>query len=325
MCSKVLCFGELLIRFQSEFGTIFKDKKASLKGYPGGSEANVAISLARLEVPVTYLTAIPDNPLSTELQSILESHNVDTSKVLFQGDRIGSYYLFSANGLSDGDVLYDRKYSSFNRLKNGDIQWDEVFQDVDWFHFSALTPAIDNVLAELCLEGLKVAREKKITVSVDLNYRSKLWQYDKQPIEVMPEIVDYADVIMGNIWASNKMLGTTLLDNLDKNTSKELLVESSENSANEIFVRYKNCKYVANTFRFMAHSRHNRFFGTYHTRTETKVSQTMETEELIDRIGSGDAFMAGLIYGIREKLNPQEIIDLASLSGFQKLFVEGDF
>ncbi|MGH2623349.1 MAG: PfkB family carbohydrate kinase, partial [Sphingobacterium sp.] len=245
MNSQVLCFGELLIRYQSDSNPFFKEKKATFNAYAGGSEANVAVALVKQDVPVCYLTAIPENPLSRSLVTILSGYGIDTSRIICKGVRIGSYFLFSPNGLTTGDVLYDRKYSSFHQLNRDDILWDEVFDGVDWFHFSALTPAMSAEHAALCLQGLKAAQAKGITISVDLNYRSKLWQYGKHPNQVMPALVEYADVIMGNIWASHTMLDTRLPDGLNRHSSKELLVSVSEDCAGEIFRRYKNCQHVS--------------------------------------------------------------------------------
>lgn len=323
---KVLCFGELLVRYQTiEDEELFKTKKSILQCYPGGSEANVAVSLAQQKVACAYMTAMPDNSMTAGIRTLLNNYGIDTSPILVQGDRLGGYYLLSANGLTKGEVLYDRKYSSFSLLKPQEIDWDRTFEGIDWLHFSALTPALSTDLAEVCLESLKAAKERGITISVDLNYRSRLWQYGKQPLEVMPQLVAYADIIMGNIWAAHTMLGTPVAEHLDRNTPKEELVQASVDSAEAIFKAFPNCKHVANTFRFMDNATHNLFFGTYHSPQVTAISESQETYAVVDRIGSGDAFMAGLIKGIRGGYNPQEIVNIATDCGFQKLFVAGDF
>jgi len=263
--------------------------------------------------------------MTAGIRTLLQEYGIDTSPILIQGDRLGGYYLLSANGLTKGEVLYDRKYSAFSLLKTQEIDWDNIFEDIDWLHFSALTPALNSELAAVCLEGLQIAKRKGITISVDLNYRSRLWQYGKLPIEVMPELVAFADVIMGNIWAANTMLGTPVSEGLDRDSAKDKLVQASVESAEAIFKAFPNCKHVANTFRFMDTPNHNLFFGTYHAPQITAISETQETYAVVDRIGSGDAFMAGLIKGIRGGYNPQEIIDIATDCGFQKLFIAGDF
>lgn len=322
---KVLSFGEILIRIQGISESFFKINDNEVHMYPGGSEANVAVTLAQLNIPTSYLTAMPDHILSDEIKTKLESFGIDISKIKKQGDRIGSYFLLSANGLSNGEVIYDRKYSSFSQLTSNDLDWEKILEDIDWFHFTALTPSLNENMVQICEQALQIASEKSIKISVDLNYRSRLWQYGKSPIEVMPKLVQYADVIMGNIWAANKMLGTSIDENLNRNTSKADYFEFSRKSAHEIFEKYPKCKHVSNTFRFMDNPKHNLFYGTYHTIDTDNISNTYETNEVVDRIGSGDAFMAGLIYGLIRDYDSQQIIDTATRTGFHKLAVAGDF
>ncbi len=320
----ILIFGELLLRFSStEDQFISKNHNVSL--FPGGSEANVAASLAQWNIACSYLTAIPENALANSALKTLSELGADTSKTLLQGNRLGLYFLLSANGLSSGEVVYDRKFSSFSALVPGSINWDSVMDGHTWFHFTALTPALNGNTAAVCKEALIAARKRGLKISVDLNYRSRLWDYGRQPIEVMPELVQYCDVIMGNIWAANKMLGTDVDASLNRNTSSELYFEHAKTSANEIFKKFPQCSHIANTFRFMDHAKHNLFYGTYHNRNSHFISDVRETNEVIDRIGSGDAFMAGLIYALINTSDGQEIINKATNAGYQKLFVKGDF
>jgi len=322
---QILTFGEVLYRLQSVNDTIFETGTNRLKIYPGGSEANVAAALAQMGDQVQFCSAFPDNILSKEIKETLEKLGVDCSKSISSGDRIGSYLLLSANGLTSGEVVYDRKYSSFSLLKVEDLDFDLLFENVDWIHWSALTPALSLDMANLMEAVLKEANQRGITISVDLNYRSKLWKYGKSPLDIMPKLVSYCDVIMGNIWAANNMLGSPVEDGLNRNTSKEKYLDCSRNTADFIFKNYPKAQHVANTFRFMDHAKHNLFYGTYHSRIEDSISETMETQEVIDRIGSGDAFMAGLIHALRHEMTAQEIINFATGAGYQKLFVEGDF
>ena len=321
---RVLCFGELLIRLQSTSASFFANDQNILKIYAGGSEANVAVTLGQLGISTSYFTAAPKNALTLEITSILESKSVDTTKIAYQGDRIGPYYLLSANGLTSGQVIYDRKYSAFSELKAQEIKWDKLFEDIDWFHFTAITPALSQNMADLMEVALEEAIKRNINISVDLNYRNKLWQYGKDPIEIMPNLIRYADVVMGNIWAANKMLGTSINDSFDRNTSKENYIEFANQIAHEIMEKFPKVSHVANTYRFIDNPSHNLFYGTYHNRDENVFSETRETYEVIDRIGSGDAFMGGLIYALLNEFPPQEIINIATSAGFEKLFVAGD-
>lgn len=320
----ILVFGELLLRFSSAEDR-FINENHTVSLYPGGSEANVSASLGQWHVPVSYLTAVPDNALAADALSALKELGVDTGKTLFQGTRMGLYFLLSANGLSSGQVVYDRKHSAFSNLKPGTVDWENILKGHTWFHFTALSPALNENTAAVCLEALQAAKKNGLRVSVDLNYRNRLWDYGREPAEVMPELANYCDVIMGNIWAANKMLGTSIVPDLNRETSVARYQEHSARTAEEIFRAFPQCGHIANTFRFMDHPRHNLFYGTYHTRNASFISDIYETNEVIDRIGSGDAFMAGLIYGLLHFDNGQEIIDRASGAGFQKLFTKGDF
>lgn len=321
----VLSFGEILIRQQSLGNTFFDKNNNRLEIFPGGSEANVAASLAQMGDNVAYCSAFPQNALSDEILNILEDLQVDTTKALRIGDRLGSYILMSANGLSKGEVIYDRKYSSFSQLTVADIDVDKLFDGVSWLHWTALTPALNQNMADLMLVLLQEASNRNITISVDLNYRNRLWQYGKEPVDIMPQLAAHCDVVMGNIWAANKMLGTTVDESFDRNTPQATYLAAAEKSAKEIFQRYPKCKHVAYTFRFMDNPNHNLFYGTYHTPTEHVSSDIMETFEVIDRIGSGDAFMGGYIHALVNNMTPQEVINTATGAGYQKLFVKGDF
>lgn len=321
---KVLTFGELLIRYQSDAPSFFSNEGNSISSFVGGSEANMAVTLSCLGVDTQFFTVLPDNELTIEIISILNSYQVDTSKILLKGDRIGQYILLSANGLTKGDVIYDRKYSSFYNLNLEDINWDALFEGCTWFHWSAITPALSDSLASILKKALQEAEKRGLTISVDLNYRNKLWQYGKTPLEVMPDLVAYCDVVMGNIWAENKMLGTTIDENFNRYTSKEDYITFSEKVAKEIFQEYGKCQHVVNTMRFMDSPNHNLFYGIYHNREATAFSESFETNNVIDRIGSGDAFMGGLIYALVNQFEIQDIIDTATKAGYQKLFVKGD-
>ncbi len=320
----ILSFGELLLRLSSS-GEGFLGEGNNVIVFPGGSEANVAASVAQWGIPCSYMSRIPDNDLARQAVQALNRLGVDTQPCLWEGDRLGLYFLLSANGLSKGEVVYDRKYSAFSQLEPGEIDWDKVLDGYTWFHWSALTPALNESLAAVCQEALEAANKKGLTVSVDLNYRNRLWNYGKQPIEVMPSLLTYCDVVMGNIWAANKMLGTSVLETLARDTTPDIYFEHAKESAQEVFALLPKCRHIAYTFRFMDSPTHNLLYGTYHTRENDFISAINETNEVIDRIGSGDAFMAGLIYALTESKPGQEIVDTATAAGFKKLFVKGDF
>jgi 2-dehydro-3-deoxygluconokinase len=320
----ILVFGELLLRFSSaEDQFISKNHIVSL--FPGGSEANVSASLGQWNIPCSYVSCVPENALANNALQTLQELGVDTSRTVLQGSRLGLYFLLSANGLTSGEVVYDRKYSSFSSLKPGTIDWESIMDGHTWFHWTALTPALNENMAAVCKEALIAAKAKGLKISVDLNYRSRLWDYGKQPIDVMPELVQHCDVIMGNIWAVNKMLGVPVDESLNRDTSVADYTLHANTSAKEVLSRFPQCKHIAYTFRFMDNPKHNLFYGTYHNADGNYISGVFETNEVVDRIGSGDAFMAGLIYGLSTSNDGQEIIDKATASGYKKLFVKGDF
>lgn len=324
MQQKVLSFGELLLRICNPSNK-FLDEEAKTSIYPGGSEANVAASLGQWEVACSYVSRIPDHELAKGALAALDDLGVDTSRCLTGGDRLGLYFLLSADGLTKGDVIYDRKYSSFSELRPNMVDWESLLNGHTWLHWSALTPGLSQSLAGVCGELLEAASKKGLTISVDLNYRNKLWNYGKSPMEVMPELIQYCDVVMGNIWAANKMLGTAVSESLDRDTTAETYFQHASAAASELMAAFPRCKHVANTFRFMDRPTHNLLYGTYHTLSGNFISQIYETHDVLDRIGSGDAFMAGLIYSLIANKSPQQIIETATRAGYQKLFVTGDF
>jgi len=318
----ITAFGELLLRIQSNASSLIY---APATLFPGGSEANVVYALSQYGIPSRYISAAPDQALTQEILSLFKEQKIDTSAFILDGDRLGTYILLGANGLSSGEVIYDRKYSSFSQIKPNSIDWDKVLKGSTWFHWSALTPALNPTMPIVMEEALQAAKRLGIYISVDLNYRSKLWQYGKQPLDIMPQLVSYCDVIMGNIWAANKMLGTKISEDLHRDTPKEDYFDLANSIASTIFEQYPNCQHIANTFRFMDHAQHNLLYATYHTPSHNWITDTLETFNLIDRIGSGDAFMAGLIYALNTDKTGQQVIDTALQFGFDKLFIPGDF
>lgn len=291
--------------------------------YIGGAELNTATALAKWKVPVTYCTALPGNYLSKEICEELDKRNINTGRVIFSGSRIGTYYLPQGSDLKNAGVIYDRAWSSFSELKPGQIDWDTLLGDVSWFHFSAISPALNQNIAIICKEAVEVASKKKITISIDLNYRSKLWQYGKKPKEIMPALVEHCDVVMGNIWSADDLLGISVDAGIHNKKSKPVYLEHAKKTAENIMRNFSACKSVANTFRFDDGERTS-YYAALDINGNQFVSQEFSTNMVIDKVGSGDCFMAGLIYGSSNKLASQEIVDFASAAAFNKLFIKGD-
>ena len=319
---KVLSFGELLLRLSPAVtGEWLRDQ--SMPVFVGGAELNVANALAKWDTPVTYFTSLPDHLLSRQIVDDITKKNIDTSSIHYGGERIGLYYLPVGGELKNAGVIYDRAGSSFASLKPGMIDWDKVLDDVSWFHFSAICPALSQGVADVCEEALKAASSKGITISVDLNYRSKLWKYGKQPAEIMPHLARYCHLIMGNIWAANTMLSIPLDASIEEN-KKEAYLEQAKKTSIAIQKEYPACRSVANTFRFDNGVSGVRYYTTLFDHDDLYISEEYKTDTVVDKVGSGDCFMAGLIYGYYHKLALQETIDFATAAAFQKLFITGD-
>lgn len=317
---RVLCFGEALLRLSPAANGEWL-RQNTMPVYLGGAELNTATALAKWKIPVSYCTALPNNALSQDVVNAISERGIDTDKIIFSGNRIGSYYLPQGTDLKNAGAIYDRAYSSFWDLAPGQINWNKVSEGISWFHFSAIAPALNRNVAAVCLEAVKAAASKGITVSVDLNYRAKLWQWGKQPIDVMPELVQYCHVVMGNLWAAEKMLGIALPQ--DGLNSKEDFLKQSFDTSLEIQKRFRSCKQVANTFRFDENGG-VRYYATFYQDDKLYTSAEYATPSVVDKVGSGDTFMAGLIYGTLHEQQPQAIVDFAAAAAFDKLFIKGD-
>ena len=322
MSKTVFCFGELLLRFSPALQQEWI-KKNTMPVFVGGAELNVAKALSNWKVPVKYLTALPDNYVSADIAASLRDEQIDVSDIVFQGERIGTYTLPMGADLKNAGVIYDRAHSAFAALTRGTINWDKVLEGYDWFHFSAISPALNESIAAVCEEALQAATKKGMTISVDLNYRAKLWQYGKKPVEIMPTLAQYCHIIMGNIWSANQLLGTGLDPLLDNNSDKNFYTEHSAKTSKEIMKHFPTCNMVANTFRF-SEADAVRYYATVTTADSHVVAFEQFVAAVVDKVGSGDCFMAGLIYGSLQQWDLQTIVNFASSAGFGKLQEKGD-
>jgi 2-dehydro-3-deoxygluconokinase len=317
---RVLSFGEILLRLSPDVNGKWIGNH-TIPAYIGGAELNVAHALARWNIPVSYCSAAPSNYLSDAILENLEGHGIDTSRMIRSGDRIGIYYLAQGTDLKNAGVIYDRAGSSTAVLQPGQVNWDEVLRDISWFHFSAISPAISENLAAVCEEALKAAKEKNITVSVDLNYRAKLWKWGKEPHEVMPTLIRYCDIVMGNIWAIERMAGIQLPVNFT--TEKDSCLHQAEISSAALTKQFPSCKHVANTFRFDEGSA-LKYYSTLYSKNGLTVSGEHNVSDIIDKVGSGDCFMAALVYGFTNGLNEQDTLEFATAAAVDKMYVLGD-
>jgi 2-dehydro-3-deoxygluconokinase len=319
---KILCFGELLLRFSPAADGQWL-RSGQLPVHLGGAELNVATALGRWNLPVSYCSALPDNYLSKDILEILKERQLLTDHILFSGDRIGSYYLSPGTDLKNHSVIYDRAHSAFGELKKGMFDWEHVLQDVSWLHFSAISPALDESVAAVCMEMLLAASKKNITISIDLNHRPKLWK-QKNPHKLMQELLPCCDVVMGNIWSAHDLLGVPLDQQLIQANDKTAYLEHAHQTAVHIQKRFARVKTVAFTFRFEEEGHGILYYASLHSANRWINSSVYRSENIVDKVGTGDCFMAGLIYGLYKQLPEQEIIQFATSAGFGKFFEEGD-
>jgi 2-dehydro-3-deoxygluconokinase len=312
----VCCFGELLLRLAPNNEWTGNN---NMPVFIGGAELNTATALANWHIPVKYVTALPENYLSRQIVKEVAERNINTGDIIFSGNRIGTYYLPVGSELKNAGVIYDRANSSFSELKPGIINWKNVFADCNRFHFSAICPALNENVAAVCKEALEAATAMGLTISVDLNYRSKLWQYGKQPVDVMPELVKYCHVVMGNIWAAESLLGIKSSIAESKGKTKEQLVVAAKESMKQLKNQYPGASTIAYTFRL-----ENSYRAVLQNKNETAISNEYEITEVADKVGSGDCFMAGIIYGLYKKHTAKEIVDLAAAAAVGKLNEIGD-
>lgn len=318
----VLTFGEILLRITPDADGLWITEN-QLPFFIGGAELNVAAATGLWGLQTRFFTAMPDNGITEQLLAHLQQKGIDTSVVHKGGNRLGLFYLTKGRDMKNNALIYDRAGSSFADLKPGVINWDEVLDGVRWFHFSAICPALTQHTADFCAEALKAASDRGITISIDLNYRSKLWQYGKLPEEVMPALVKYCDVIMGNIWAIEAMLSIRVMPNIHETGQKSVYLKEAQNISEQLMQQFPKCKAVANTFRFGNDSSIN-YYAALYTNGHLYNSAEYWSDAIVDKVGSGDCFMAGLIYGFCNHWNASATLEYATAAAFTKLFIPSD-
>jgi 2-dehydro-3-deoxygluconokinase len=322
MNKKILSFGELLLRICPDAGGSWLQEN-TLPFYVGGAECNVATALALWGAPSAYFTALPDNSMTRQIAAYLEEKAVDTSRIRYAGERLGLYYLPKGKDLKNAGVIYDRAHSSFSALEPGSINWDETLTDITWLHFSAISPALNAKAAAVTKELLQAAEKKKITISVDLNYRAKLWQYGARPTDIMPALVEHCDLVMGNLWAAEKMLGIPVDEKLTTG-NKAGYLEHARITSEQIIRTFPKVKHVAKTFRFDQGEKGIRYYTSLYTDKTLFHSTEYSSDSILDKVGSGDCFMAGLIHGLYKNQPVQDTLEFATAAAYQKLFIPSD-
>jgi 2-dehydro-3-deoxygluconokinase len=289
----------------------------------GGGEANVAVSLASLGLPASYVTVAPEkNPIAEALIAELRRFGVDTSGIVRGKGRVGIYYLEAGANQRPSKVVYDRDHSAIALAKPGDINWGSVFRDAGWFHITGITPAISGSAAELALESVSKAREKGITVSCDLNYRKNLWKWGQTAADVMRELMKYVDIAIANEEDVQMALG--IQAEVDVH-SGQLDRAQYQKLTGKVLTEFPGLKAIAITLRESKSASHNGWSACMNDRKEFLVSRQYEITHIVDRVGSGDSFAAGLIYGFQKLANHGEALEFAVAASCLKHSISGDF
>ena len=318
---KVLTFGEIMLRLRTPGHERFFQSNM-MEATFGGGEANVAVSLVNYGMEAQYCTVLPDNAIGDECVKELRRFGVDVSKVQRGPGRMGIYFLENGANQLPSKVVYDRAYSAIALAKPGDLNWDEVFEGVDWFHITGITPAISESAMELSMESVKVAKEKGITVSCDLNYRKNLWKYGKKAAEVMRELAKYVDVAIANEEDVQKALEITADVDVE---SGELEREKYKALGDKVLSAYPHMKMIAITLRESHSADWNGWAGCLNDGEKFYVSKKYEIRDIIDRVGGGDSFAAGLIYGLNTYEDKQQALEFSVAASCLKHSIVGDF
>lgn len=318
---KVLTFGEIMLRLKAPGHERFF-QSPMLEATFGGGEANVAISLANYGMDAEFLTVLPQNDIADACIRKLRYFGVDTKKIVRGDGRMGIYYLEAGANQLPSKVVYDRAYSSIALAKPGDIDWNKAFDGVGWFHITGITPAISESAMELSLESVKEAKKRNITVSCDLNYRKNLWKYGKKASEVMRELAKYVDVAIANEEDVQKSLEITADVNVE---SGELDREKYRALGDKVLEAYPNMQCIAITLRESHSADWNGWAACLNDGKSFYISKKYEIRDIIDRVGGGDSFAGGLIYGLNHYKDKQSALEFAVAASCLKHSVIGDF
>ena len=314
---KVVCFGEIMLRLSPMGYTRFVQADSFGVVY-GGGEANVSVSLANYGVPAAFVSKVPANEIGQSAINSLRRWGVDTSGIAVGGERLGIYYLEKGASQRPSKVVYDRKYSAVSAATAEDFDWETLFADADWFHFTGITPALSDSLAAITLDACKLAKQKGLTVSCDLNFRKNLWSSEKAG-RVMGEIMPYVDVVIANEEDADKVFG--IKANTDV-TGGKLNHDGYKEVAKQLCDRF-GCRYAAITLRTSISASDNRWAAMLYDGKNYCFSKEYAVH-IVDRVGGGDSFGGGLIYALKAGMGSQEAIEFATAASCLKHTIEGD-
>lgn len=320
---KIVTFGEIMLRLATPQHQRFI-QATQLEATFGGGEANVAVSLANFGLQASFVTRLPDNDIGRAALAALRKFQVGTGDILMGGERLGIYFLETGAVARASKVVYDRAGSSISTIQPGMVDWDRVFSGARWFHWTGITPALSESTALVCLEGIRAANKLGITVSTDLNYRKNLWKYGKKASEVMPELVAGCDVILGNEEDAEKVFGIKP-EGADVQGG-HVEAAAYESVCRQLSAKFPRAKKIIITLRGSINADHNTWSGTLFDGSRMYVAPTYNITHIVDRVGGGDSFMGGLIYGLLSfPDNDQRALDFAVAASCLKHTIHGDF
>jgi len=323
MSNKVVTFGEIMLRLATPGFERFSQSRQFNATF-GGGEANVAVSLANYGIKADFVTRLPKNDIAQSCIMDLRSHNVGTDHILMGGDRVGIYFLETGAVARSSKVIYDRANSAIAEIKPGMIDWDVVFEGVNWFHWTGITPAISEGATLACKEAIAIANKKGITVSTDLNFRKNLWKWGKTATEVMPELVAGCDIILGNEEDAEKVFGIHP-KGVDV-TSGHVEAAAYESVCTQLMERFPRAKKVIITLRGSVSANHNTWSGVLYDGKKLFQAPTYSITHIVDRVGGGDSFMGGLIYGLLTYTgDDQKALNFAVAASCLKHTIYGDY
>ncbi len=322
--NKVVTFGEIMLRL-SPHGFLRFSQTNSFDVVYGGGESNVAVSLANYGIPVDFVTRLPKNDIGECALMEMRKRGVNTENIIFGGDRLGIYFLETGAVSRGSKVIYDRANSAISEIKPGMIDWNKVFEGTDWFHWTGITPAISQSAADVCLEAVKTASKLGITISTDLNYRAKLWKYGAEPEVIMTELTSYCDIILGNEEDAEKHFGIKP-EGLDITTQgHDVKAEAFLSVCEQMMEKFPKAKKVITTLRGSISASHNTWAGVLYDGKKMYQSPQYQITDIVDRVGGGDSFMGGLIYGlIKNPTDDQKALDFAVAASCLKHTIKGD-
>lgn len=321
MNQSIVTFGEIMLRLAPPGFDRFLQTPRFDATF-GGGEANVAVALASFGLPASYVTALPDNPIGEAAVSELRRFGVDTSRIVRRKGRIGIYYLEAGANQRASKVVYDRDNSAIALAKPGDFDWDAIFEGARWFHVTGITPAISASAAALAQESVRAAREKGVTVSCDLNYRKNLWKWGRTAGDVMRELMPFVDIAIANEEDVQMALG--IQADVDVHSGRLEHAQYEKLSA-KVLEAYPDLKAISITLRESRSASHNGWSACLNNRKEFLLSRHYEITHIVDRVGGGDSFAAGLIYGMLQTPTHQEALEFAVAASCLKHSIMGDF